>query len=168
MNAIKELATLFSYLTWTCFGLKENTFTHSFQKPYSKQTKHPLQGFLYGEIRCLIIRGNWGWGRVRGVWVLPTSEKFQFPPSARYHPRKLSIPVHRLITDHILEKKVSLIAFSQILPKMLPVVCTFNYTIMNCKSSFELNPLIQDRVQQDYLLALYLIIFLNLYGKLWG
>ena len=43
--------------------------------------------------------------------------------------KNLSPPVPPLITDYILEKKVSLIAFTEILPKILPAVCTFSYTI---------------------------------------
>ena len=44
--------------------------------------------------------------------------------------KKLSSPVSLLIKDHIFGKKVSLIAFRQILPKTLPVPCMFSYTIM--------------------------------------
>ena len=40
--------------------------------------------------------------------------------------KKLSLPVPSLITDQILKK--SLIAFRQILPKILPVACIFSYT----------------------------------------
>ena len=36
-----------------------------------------------------------------------------------------------LITDHILGKKVSLIAFREILPKILPEGCIFSNTIIN-------------------------------------
>ena len=41
---------------------------------------------------------------------------------------KLSQPISLLITDHILEKKVSLMAFRQILPNILSAVVS--YTIM--------------------------------------
>ena len=36
------------------------------------------------------------------------------------------------------------------------------------KSSLELNPLIQNSVQQDYLPELYFIIPVDIYGKPWG
>ena len=57
-------------------------------------------------------------------------------------------PNHRL---HI-GKKVSLIAFKQFYPKILPAVYIFSNTIMTIfwKSSLEINPLIQNSVQQDY------------------
>ena len=72
--------------------------------------------------------------------------------------QNLSPPVPPLITDHILEK---------ILPKTLPAVYIFSYTIVTNLKKLELNPLIQNSVQQEYLPELYLIIRLNLYGKPW-
>ena len=39
-------------------------------------------------------------------------------------------PLQFLITGHILEKKVSLIAFRQILPQILPAVYIFSYTVI--------------------------------------
>ena len=56
--------------------------------------------------------------------------KFKSPPSVGYHThQKIESPCP-LIIDHILEKKVSLIAFRQILSKVLPEPCIFSYTIM--------------------------------------
>ena len=48
------------------------------------------------------------------------AQKFEFLPSVGYPSHKiLSPPVFPLITDHILEKKVSLIEFKQTLPKKI-------------------------------------------------
>ena len=52
----------------------------------------------------------------------------------------------------ILGKKVSLIAFRQVLTKILPAACIqlHNYDLFE-KAQLKLSPLIQNRVQQDYL-----------------
>ena len=43
----------------------------------------------------------------------------------------MSHPIPLLIADHMLGKKVSLIVFkTQILPKILPVMCILSFTIM--------------------------------------
>ena len=53
-------------------------------------------------------------------------------------------------------RKVSLKAFRQILPKMLSLVNIFSFIITTClKSSLQLNPLIQNSVQQNYLPEFY-------------
>ena len=44
--------------------------------------------------------------------------------------KKLSYPVPPLITHYILGKKVALIAFRLVLPKILLEACIFSYTIM--------------------------------------
>ena len=57
--------------------------------------------------------------------------RFELSPSVGYNPRqKIEFPRPFLIKDHIFGKKVSLIAFRQILPKTFPVPCMFSYTIM--------------------------------------
>ena len=74
-------------------------------------------------------------------WVLP----FSF----------MSHPISSLITDHILEK-VSLIALIQILLKILSVVHILSFKIILIwKSSLELNLLVQNSVQQNYVPDLY-------------
>ena len=74
-------------------------------------------------------------------WVLP----FSF----------MSHPISPLITDHILEK-VSLIALIQILLKILSVVHILSFKIILIwKSSLELNLLVQNSVQQNYVPDLY-------------
>ena len=66
--------------------------------------------------------------------------------------KKLGPSVPPMITDHILDKKVSVITFRQILPKVLLVAYIFSNTItMIWRSSLEINPLIQSSIQQDYL-----------------
>ena len=42
--------------------------------------------------------------------------------------QKLSFPVPLLITDHVMKKEVSLIAFRQILPQTFPMACIFRHT----------------------------------------
>ena len=61
--------------------------------------------------------------------------KFEASPSIGCHPplpstKTLSTPVPPLIADHILEKKVSLIIFRQILPKIFSVAHIFSNTII--------------------------------------
>ena len=57
-----------------------------------------------------------------------------------------------MITDYILEKKVFLTAFRQVLPKILPKTYIFSNTIMtNLKKLIGNKSLIQNSIQQDYL-----------------
>ena len=82
-----------------------------------------LRVFLVVRLGCPTKGGNWG--------VSMQAQKFELSPSVDDIPTKnLSSPVSPMITDHILEKKTSLIAFRQILPKILSVAFTFSYTIM--------------------------------------
>ena len=83
--------------------------------------------------------------------------------------KKLCSPVPLLIKDHILERKVSLITFRQILQKILPAACIFSYTvIIYLENLVRIKPFNTKQFQQDYLPELYPIIPLNLYGKPWG
>ena len=89
-----------------------------------------------------------------------------------------------------MQKKVSLIAFRQVLTKLLPAACIqlHNYDLFE-KAQLKVSPLIQNRVQQDYIpesYARHLTSYqkcpkmfaptryglfpppLNLYVKLWG
>ena len=90
-----------------------------------------LRVFLVVRLGCPTKGGNWG--------VSMQAQKFELSPSVDDIPTKnLSSPVSPMITDHILEKKTSLIAFRQILPKILSVAFTFSYTIMtNLKNLIE-------------------------------
>ena len=89
----------------------------------------------------------------------------------------------------MLGKKVSLIAFRQVLTKILPAACIqlHNYDLFE-KAQLKLSPLIQNSVQQDYLPESYTRYLpsyrkyqllhppgvdcsplpLNFYGKSWG
>ena len=72
---------------------------------------------------CPTKGGNWE--------VSLQAQKCELSPSVGYHPTQKSssfVPV--LNIDHILKKKVSLIAFRQILPKTMSVACIFSYTNM--------------------------------------
>ena len=53
LNTIKEFVLFFIFKLKCCkfVALKENTLTLSFRNYYSKHSKHPPQGFPYGEIR---------------------------------------------------------------------------------------------------------------------
>ena len=128
----QNFVTSFSSLTLHAvffFVLKGNTFTHSFQSHYSKQTNHPYQSFPQGRSGYLTKGGNWGAGK---GGVLLEAQSLNLPLLLDITPtKKLSPPVLLLITDHILGKKV-LIAFRQILPIILPGACIFSYTVMAC------------------------------------
>ena len=102
----QRICHLFFIFSLTCckfVALKKNALTHSFQNHYSRQTKHPPQGFPFGEIR-MSHQGRKmgaGWG------VSLQTQKFDISPPVGYHPtRKLSLPVPPLITDHRLEKRI--------------------------------------------------------------
>ena len=91
------------------------------------------------------------------------NQKFELSPPVEYHSQSPFLP---LITDHILEKKVFLIAFRQILPKILPAASIFSNTILT-----NLKKLIGNKSlnTKQYPAALSpRIIPLNLYGKAWG
>ena len=63
--------------------------------------------------------------------------------------KKLSLPVPPLTTEQMLEEKVSLIAFRQILSNVLHVTCIFSYTIINnLKKLIGTKPLIQNSVRR--------------------
>ena len=125
MNAIKELATSFFIFKLTCskvIYLKENTLTHSFKNHYSKRIKHTLQGFFYREIRCPTKGGN--------LVVSLKAKNFVLFPSVGYLPNQKNwVPLSPDHRPHI-GKRVSLIAFRQILSKILPEACIFSNTIM--------------------------------------
>ena len=110
--------------------MKENTLTHYFQNYYSKQIKHLLQIFPYGEKDVPLketIREGWSPCKPKSLsfcWI-------SLPP-------KNWVP---LITDHTLEKKC-LIAFRKVLPKLLPAACIFSCTINTCfRKLTVINPL---------------------------
>ena len=80
--------------------------------------------------------------------------------------KKLSALIPPLILDYILERKVSLIAFRQILPKILPAWYIFSNSIMA-----NLKKLIGNKYLNRKQCPAGLsprIISLHLYGKLWG
>ena len=80
-------------------------------------------------------------------------KSLNFPLLLNTLPTKKLNPV---TIDHILETKISLIAFKQILPKSSLVKCIFSHTIITySKSSLELNPVIQNCAQQERLQELY-------------
>ena len=107
-----------------------------------------------------------------GGGVSLQAKTFELFPTVEYHPHQKIESTCLLITDHILEKKI-LIAFRQILSKILLEACIFSNTIMaylkkkKKKNSLELNSLVQNSIQQDYLPKLYPIVSLSIHGKPW-
>ena len=78
-----------------------------------------------GRLGCHTKGDNWE----KGCSCKPKS--LNFPLMLDITPtKKLGPPVPTLITDHILRKKVSLIAFRLSLPKILPAAYIFSNTIM--------------------------------------
>ena len=117
LNAIKEFATSFLSFELTCCKfIKENTLTHSFLNYYRKRIKHP-PGFSYGEIRCPNKGGILGGLQKVSpfCWLWPLPKKW-VPLSPDHRP--------------YIGKKVSLIAFRQILLNSLPEAWIFSNTIM--------------------------------------
>ena len=58
------------------------------------------------------------------------AKTFELCPSVGHHPYQKTESLCPLIIDHILEKKVSLIGFRQILSNFLPEACIFSNTIL--------------------------------------
>ena len=108
---------LFFIFNLTCYKfvpLKENTLTHCFENHYSKQTKHPLEFFLWGD---------------QDVTLSQRTKSLNFSLLLDItSTKKLGALVPPLIKDHTLERR-SLIAFRPI-PKILPAVYIFSNTIM--------------------------------------
>ena len=116
----QTICHLFFIFNLTCcefVALKENTVNHSFQNHYNKQTKHPPQGFPYGEPGCPAKGRNWG----LSPWK-PKSLNFPLwsPPPKNW------VLNHR---PHIGKKGISN-SFRQILLKILPPACIFSHAVM--------------------------------------
>ena len=78
--------------------------------------------FLMKRSRCLSK------GRIGRVSL--QDQNLEFSPSVGYQPHsKIESPIPLLTTDHILSRKVSLITFRKIFPKILSVACIFSYTM---------------------------------------
>ena len=115
-----------------------------------------------GRSGCPSKKKNWGGG------VSLQARKFELALSVEYHLHQKIESTCHLITDDVSEKKV-LIAFRQILSKNLPEACIFRHSHdLFEKNSLELNSLILNSVQQDYLLEFYPIVPLNIYRKTWN
>ena len=106
--------------------MTENTLTHSFQNHYSKRIHYiPFLGFsLLGDQDVSIRERIWG-----GSPWKPKSLNFTLLLDITPN-KKLTPPVPRSQTTYW-KKKVSLIAFRQILSKILPEACIFSNTIMS-------------------------------------
>ena len=118
--------------------MKENTFAHSFQNRYSKHINYiPFLGFsLLRDQDVPIRKGIWRRWRRGGGGDLPASQKvWTFPFCLISPPPKNWVPLYPDHRPHI-GKKVSLIAFRQILSKLLPEACIFSNTIMTYLKKF--------------------------------
>ena len=85
------------------------------------------------------------------------AKKFELSPSVGYHHHQRIESLCPLITDQILEKKVSVTAFREICSKKMCQRHAFSATQswFIWKSSLVLNFLIQSSIQQDYPPELY-------------
>ena len=165
MNAIEEFATSFLSLKLHAVNIliwKKIPSLALFKIITASKSSTLLRIVLMRRSGCPTKGGNLG--------GLPASQKFWtfpfcwMPPQ----PKKMSPPVPW--SHSIYWKKRYL---QQLLDKFYQTFClrhAFSVTQLWLiwKSSLELNPLIQNSVQQDYLPELYPIIPLNIYGKPWG
>ena len=122
-----------------------------------------LRVFFMGRLGCPTKGGNWD-----GVSL--QTQQFELSPSVGYYPTtKLSPPVSPLITDHILEREISLIAFRQILPNILLAICIFSSTIMSyLKKLIETVSLNTKQCPAGLPPRTIPHDPLNIYGKPWG
>ena len=104
-----------------CFERKY--FYTLFSKSLQQVDQKPSSEFSLWENHDVPLRDGIGRGSLCKPKSLNFSLLLDITPT-----KKLSLPVPSLITDQILKKNVSLIAFRQILPKILPVACIFSYT----------------------------------------
>ena len=118
MNTIRDFATSFPSVTLHAVNLLlwRKILSHYFQSHYSNQTKHTRQGAFYGGSRFATQGGT-------GEGSEPPHQKIESSP----FPYSLS-PSRSWL--QIIYCKKSLIAFTQILPKILPVVLIFSFIIM--------------------------------------
>ena len=141
---------------------KKNIHTYSLKNHNTKQKNHSPQVFPLHKNQDLPLRQRIGGSLFASskVWTFLFCWISLLPKN--WVP--CSSPDYR---PHI-RKKLSLIAFRQIFPKILSVAYIFRDTIMTyLKSLLELNSLIQTSIQQGYLPELYPIIPINLCGKPW-
>ena len=111
-------------------------------------------------LKCHTKGENWGIGSPCKTKGLNFSLLLDIIPT-----KKLSLPVPTRITDHILEKQVSLITFRPILPKILAAAYIFSNTITtNLKKLIGNKSLNAKQCPAGLSLR---IIPLNLYGKPW-
>ena len=109
-----------------------------------------------GRLGCHTKGGNWRRGFRCKTKSLNFSILLDITPT-----KKLGPLVPLLITNHIFEKKASLIAFRQILQKILPAAYIFSNTVMtNLKKPFNTKQCPAGLSPR--------IIPLNLYGKPFG
>ena len=121
MNAIKEFATSFVNLHAVNLLIWKKILSLTLFKIITVNGSSTLlRVFLMGRSGCPTKGGNLG--------GLPASQKvWTFPLCWISPPLKNWVPQ---ITDYILGKKVLVIAFRQILSKILPEACIFSNTIM--------------------------------------
>ena len=124
MNTIKDFVTSFPSLTWHAESLLlwRKILSHSFQNYYSNQSKHTHQGVFLGRSR-FETKGGTG----EGSWPPHRIESSPYPSC-------LTPSFPWLETKYW--KKVSLIAFKQILSKILSALYIFRFIIITYLKSF--------------------------------
>ena len=160
MNAIEEFAT--SLLSLNLHAvitlIWKKILSHTLFKFITiSRSSTLLRVFLMGRSGCRTKEGNL-------AGLLASQKVWTFPFCWISTPLKNWFPLSPDHTQYI-GKKVSLTAFRQILSKL---AFSVTQSRLIWKSSLELNALIQNSVQQDYLPELYPIVPLNGYGKHWG
>ena len=122
---------------------------------------YPNKGRNLGDCVCVCVCGG------RGGGGLSANPKVSYSVGYHLH-QKVESP--RLSPDYTPRiAKMSLIALEKFYQKFcLWRIFSTTQSWLIWKSSLELNPLIQNSVQQDYLIELYVIIPLSLYEKLLG
>ena len=141
--------------------MKENPLIHSFQNHYSKRINHSLQGFPYVEISPIKGAG------VGFVGSPCKAKSLNFFLLLGITPPKNWVP---LFPDHKpnIRKKVSVIAFRQILSKILPKACIFSNTIITYLKKFIGTKSFNTKHWTAGLSPrIYPIIPVNIYGKPW-
>ena len=128
--------------------LKENTLLTLFKISKVKRPSTFIRIFVMGRSACPNKGGNRGGVGESSLPANPKISNFPLLLNIIFNQKWSSHPVLFLITDHILERKVSLTNLRQTLPNILSVGCIFSYAIMTyLKNLMELSPLIQNSIQ---------------------
>ena len=166
MDAIEEFATSFLSLNLHAVNIliwKKIPSLTLFKIITVSRSSTLLRVFMIGKLGCPTKGGK--------LWAVPESQNvWNFPFCWISLPPKTLSPFVPWSNSVYWGKKSYL---QQLLDKFYETFCLrhvfwVKQSWLTWKISLELNPLIQNSVQQDYLPELYPIIPLNIYGKTWG